>query len=223
MNDTALQHPTIAGTATIPPQRTSPEDLVERDTLKRRGERLEWLTTAANTLEAGAGILAGIAASSIALTAFGLGAVVEIAASLVVLWSLRSASPRSEKVAVTLLAGAWAVIGAGTLLQGVYGLYSQNAAEQTLIGALCLVASVSAMLTLGWLKVRTGRKLGSGALEANGRITLADGFIGGGVLLGLVLTLLFGWWWVDGVCALLLGAFMVRSGMETWQEAREVR
>ena len=49
----------------------------ERDSLTRRGFRLEYASMAWMTVEAAVGIAAGIVASSIALIAFGLDSVVE--------------------------------------------------------------------------------------------------------------------------------------------------
>ena len=61
----------------------------ERDRLTRRGYRLEYASMAWMTVEAAVAITAGIAASSIAVVAFGLDSVIEFFASAVVIWQLR--------------------------------------------------------------------------------------------------------------------------------------
>jgi divalent metal cation (Fe/Co/Zn/Cd) transporter len=40
------------------------------------------------------------------------------------------------------------------------------------------------------------------------------------VLVGVVLTALVGWWWVDSIAALALVYFVVKEGWEAVQEAR---
>ena len=66
-----------------------------RTALVRRARALAWLGVAWHVVEAAIAILAGLAASSIALTGFGADSLIEAAAGLVVLWrfgSTRSAS-----------------------------------------------------------------------------------------------------------------------------------
>jgi divalent metal cation (Fe/Co/Zn/Cd) transporter len=52
------------------------------------GRRVEYLSLTWTSLEAGAGIVAGIGAASIALVGFGADSVIEIASSAILLWRL---------------------------------------------------------------------------------------------------------------------------------------
>ncbi len=59
--------------------------------LRRRGSWLEYASIAWMIVEAAAAITAGIIASSIALTGFGLDSVIELAAAVIIVWQLRGA------------------------------------------------------------------------------------------------------------------------------------
>lgn len=59
--------------------------------MRRRGFWLEYASIAWMIVEATTAITAGIIASSIALTGFGLDSVIELAAAVIVVWQLRGA------------------------------------------------------------------------------------------------------------------------------------
>jgi hypothetical protein len=66
----------------------APAPDVETARLRRRGLWLEYASLAWMTAEATVGIMAGITASSIALTGFGLDSVIELLAAAAVVWQL---------------------------------------------------------------------------------------------------------------------------------------
>jgi len=68
-----------------------------RARLRRRGFRLEYASMAWMTAEAAVAITAGILASSIALTGFGLDSVIELFAAAVVVWQLRGEIAGQER------------------------------------------------------------------------------------------------------------------------------
>jgi hypothetical protein len=63
-------------------------DQQARIRLERLGGRLQWATIAWNSIEVFITIGLGIAAGSLALIAFGLGSLIEVFASLVVIWHM---------------------------------------------------------------------------------------------------------------------------------------
>jgi hypothetical protein len=82
-----------------------PADLAR---LRRRGFALEYATMAWMVAEAAVAITAGILASSIALTGFGLDSVIEFFAAIIVIWQLRgeAAGQQRETRAVRLIGAA---------------------------------------------------------------------------------------------------------------------
>ena len=77
----------------------------ERSDVIRRGQRLEYITIAYNSLEALIALLAGFLAGSIALMGFGFDSVIEVTSGLALLWRLHhDADParRRSTEAITL-------------------------------------------------------------------------------------------------------------------------
>ena len=67
------------------------------------------------------------------------------------------------------------------------------------------------MLLVG--KARTGRALNNPVLLSEGRVTLVDGLLATGVLVGLVLNATLGWWFADPLAGLVIVIYAVREGL----------
>jgi divalent metal cation (Fe/Co/Zn/Cd) transporter len=205
----------VTDTATTPTPATCDDTALER-----RAARLEWVTTAANVFEAAAGITAGIAAASVAMVGFGAGAIVEVLASLAVLWHLSDRAGRThthDKLVMRIIAGAFIGVGVLTLAATARSLTTGEQAEATVTGIVLMIATTSAMIGLGLAKIVTGRRMRYAPLIANGRVTLVDGSLGAAVLLSLLLNAAFGWWWADPLCAAIVAILALREGVETWR------
>lgn len=196
-------------------------DLPRRDLLHRAG----WLAGFSigwNIFEGIAAVAAGVLASSIALTGFGIDSFVETTSAIVVAWRLRAelrggtagierTERRAAKIAGTLLLvlAVYIFIDAGRRLLG-FGVE----AEESLFGIVVTAVSLVVMPVLGFFKLKTARALGSGALRADAYETITCAWLSLTTLSGLVLTAAFGWWWADPVAALALVPLIVREGIE---------
>lgn len=74
---------------------------------------------------------------------------------------------------------------------------------------------------LGLFLVRSGRRLQSKALEADGHHVLSDFWTSLGLAAGLVLVLLTGLRWIDPILALGVAALLARTGLRLVREAGE--
>ena len=63
-------------------------------------------------------------------------------------------------------------------------------------------------------KLRAARELGSAALRAEAKETLACSYLSLTLLLGLVANAALGWWWADPLAALLMVPWLVKEGLE---------
>lgn len=189
--------------------------------LRRRAFRLEYATVAWNALEGSAAILAGLAAGSVALVGFGLDSSVEVFASLVVIWELRGIDRGRERRALRLIGLAYLVVAVYIAWRAVSALLASAHPAASPAGMLLLAATVLAMGFLGIAKLRLGRRLDSPTVRADGRFSLVDGGLALAVLVGLVLSAAFGWWWADGVFALLIALLAGREGIEAWRGREE--
>jgi divalent metal cation (Fe/Co/Zn/Cd) transporter len=184
-----------------------------------------WLvgaTLAYNVVEAVIALASGAAADSIALVGFGLDSGIEVAAAAVLLWRLRletrgveperleDAERRVHRfVGATFLALAVYVTG-----QAGWTLQAADAPRESLVGIALAGASLVVMPLVAWGKLRAAREIGSAALRAEARETLACSYLSFALLLGLVANAAYGWWWADPVAALAMVPWLVREGME---------
>lgn len=82
------------------------------------------------------------------------------------------------------------------------------------VGLVVLLGAAAANLLLGIVLLKLGKKTESLVLEADGQHILADVYTSGGVLVGLFLAHMSGWYWLDGTIACLVGLNILRTGMQ---------
>jgi divalent metal cation (Fe/Co/Zn/Cd) transporter len=180
-----------------------------RARLLRRGLRLEYLTLAWNVVGAGVVLTAAVLAGSVALTGFGVDSLIEIGASVVVVWQLRQVSRSGEPVALRLIGVAFVALGLYLSGQAAYALATHAEPTTSPLGMGWLAATVVAMVALATGKARTGAALGNAVLSAEARVTMVDAYLAGAVLLGVAAAALLGWWWADPIAGLVIVAYAV--------------
>ncbi len=200
----------------------------DTDRLYRKGLRLEYFTIAYNILEAAASIVFGSIANSIALIGFGLDSIVESLSGLVLVWRLRQHSriseadeERLERRATRLVAVTFFILGAYVSFQSVKYLVLTDIPTPSIPGIIIASVSIVIMPLLTWQKYRTGKQIGSRALVADSKETLACAFLSVALLLGLGANQLFGFWLADPIVGLIIAAFLFREGWEGWHETGE--
>ncbi|WP_249226485.1 cation diffusion facilitator family transporter [Alicyclobacillus mengziensis] len=194
----------------------------------KRGINIEIASMTWMVIEAAVALGSGIVAHSLSLVAFGADSIIELVAGGVLLWRLtieaRGASlSRVKKAEKT---SSW-VVGIALLLLAVYivvaaidKLVTHQGAQSTYMGTGLALASGIIMPYLSRAKKRIGSEIGSKALSADGSCSIVCAYMAWTVLVGVALTALFGWWWIDSIAALALVYFVVKEGREAVQEAR---
>lgn len=193
--------------------------------LHRRALYLEYFTIAYNTAEAIASIGFGYLAGSIALVGFGLDSVVECLSGLVLVWRLRKhgmvsvdEESRIEKRAVKFVALTFFILGAYVTFRAIEILLFQKIAEPSIPGMVIAILSLIVMPLLAWRKAIIARQIGSRALFADAKETLACAFLSVALLAGLAGNYFFGFWQADPIAALVIAVFLFREGYEGWGE-----
>jgi divalent metal cation (Fe/Co/Zn/Cd) transporter len=164
-----------------------------------------------------------VAAGSVALAGFGLDSGIEIFASLVVVWQLRSAAEAGaarERRALRLIGVAFLLLVAYISIQAAWVLVTRTHPDVSPAGIAWTGLTCVVMLGLAAGKARTGRALGSEVLMTEGRVTLVDAYLAGSVLVGLVLNATLGWWWADPAAALVIVGYGVREGRAALRASR---
>jgi divalent metal cation (Fe/Co/Zn/Cd) transporter len=159
----------------------------------------------------------------VALAGFGLDSLIEILASVVVVWQLKGVGRDRERVALRLIGTAFLLLAIYILAQSVWALWANAHPETSPLGIAWLVATLAAMLLLAWGKLVTGRKLGNPVLTAEARVTLIDAALAGAVSLGVGLNALFGWWWADPLAGLVIVYYGLRESRAAWAHTAGIR
>jgi divalent metal cation (Fe/Co/Zn/Cd) transporter len=194
-------------------------DTSKADSMLQRGLRLEYATLGWNVVGTVVVVTAAIAAHSVALAGFGLDSLIEIVASLVVVWELKGINRGGERRALRLIGGAFVALAIYVLLQAGYVLIRGNHPHHSPLGIAWLAATVAVMLALAWGKGRTGRALGNPVLITESRVTVIDAYLAAAVLIGLALNSAFGWWWADPLASLVIVYYGFREGLAAFSHA----
>jgi len=184
-----------------------------------------WLvvaTMAYNVIEAVVALWGGAEANSIALVGFGLDSIIESVAAGALLWRLRVEAGGANGERVELAERRVHQIVGGTFIlralyvtgQGGWTLWQQAAPEESVVGIVLALASLIVMPLVSWGKLRAAREIGSAALRAEAKETLACSYLSFALLLGLLANAAAGWWWADPVAALLMVPWLVKEGRE---------
>ena len=197
----------------------------------RVGVRVEVFSVIWMVIEAAFSIGAGIAAGSALLTAFGLDSVVELVSAGVLLWRLSLEAregdtlrvERAEHRAAWIVGIALALLSVYVLVTSGYGLLARAKPASSLIGLLVSAAAVLVMPGLAFTKRRIAGRIHSAALRGDAASSLTCGYMAGTVLLGLLLNVLFHWWWAEDGAALVFFLFLAHETREAFEEAREGR
>jgi len=172
-----------------------------------------------HALRASIVLAAALVAYSVALAGFGLDSLIEILASLVVVWQLQDANARErERRALRIIGVAFLALAAYISAQSIYVLVTAVHPHRSLTGIVWLALTAAAMFLLAAAKHRTGRALGSRVVQTEARVTLIDGLLATVVLLGLTLNAAAGLWWADPASALVIVYYGAREGWHALNE-----
>lgn len=192
---------------------TTTDPGTNREVLLRRGRWLEYTTLGWNVVGVVVLAIGAIAARSVALAGFGLDSLIEIGASIVVLWELADAEPERLRRALRLIGWAFVALVIYLGVQSTAVLVAQFHAHHSVLGIVWTAATAVAMFMLAAGKARTGAALDNVVLRTEGRVTMVDGILATAVLLGLVLNAAIGWWWADPAAGYVLIYYGAR---EAW-------
>jgi divalent metal cation (Fe/Co/Zn/Cd) transporter len=185
--------------------------------LERRARLLAWATVAWNLIEAVVAVLAGVAASSIALIGFGLDSTVEVLSALVILWQFHGVAREREPQALKLIALSFFALAGYVTIQAIVDLVASNEPEPSHVGIALAVGSLIAMPALAAAKSSTARRLHSNTVIADSHQTRLCAYLSGILLAGLFLNSAIAWWWADPVAAIGIGILAINEGRDAWQ------
>ena len=187
--------------------------------LLRAGLALEYATLAWNVVGVVVLVAAAYRARSVALAGFGLDSLIEIAASVVVVWHLLGVHLDRERAALRLIGLAFVLLVLYIAAQLAYTLATRTHPASSAGGIVWTGVTFVAMLLLAYGKRRTGDRLNNEVLRTESRVTLVDAYLACAVLVGLALNALVGWWWADPLASLVIVYYGVREARHAFRES----
>ena len=197
-----------------------PAQSEEQAKLQRQTRWLAWVGIGWHFVEFGIALVAGIAASSIALLGFGIDSLIEALAGFVVIWLFtgrRLNSPAAERRAQQMIASSFYILAAYIAIEATRSLAWGHEPGASWVGIGLAAFTAPTMPLLAMAKRRLGHKLGSAATVQEASQTQLCAYLSVALLIGLGANALFGWWWADPITALFIGAVAVREGRESWR------
>ena len=185
-----------------------------RADLLRRGFALEYATLGWNAAGIIVLAIAAVSARSVALAGFGLDSLIEIGASMVVIWELSGSGEERQRRGLRLIGYAFTALAVYLLVQSSLVLAAGYHPGHSLPGIIWTAATAVAMFALAAGKARTGRALDNPVLRTEGRVTMIDGVLAVAVLAGLALNAALGWWWADPAAGYMLVYYAAREVRE---------
>jgi len=181
---------------------------------------LALFTIAYNLVEGFVSMGYGLADDSVALFGFGADSLIEVGSALIVLWRLRAASGcavtrlERERKATLSIGILFVLLAVGTTLGATLQLASHRHPATTLPGLLIASLSLGFMFWLWRAKRQAATALDSRTLRGDAACSLACIQLSLVLLAGsLVFLMVPTLWWVDGVAAIALSAFIAREGV----------
>jgi divalent metal cation (Fe/Co/Zn/Cd) transporter len=162
-----------------------------------------------------------LASGSLSLLGFGVDAVIDSVASMVLIWRFR-AETRSPDRAARVEHLAERVVGVALLALALYlaagavrSLASQSQPESSTLSLALLLASVLVLPPLAYAKYRVAAHLGSGALRLDSILTAVAAVLAVISLASLASSQALGFWWADALGALVVAGIIAREGMSS--------
>jgi divalent metal cation (Fe/Co/Zn/Cd) transporter len=184
---------------------------VRSNRLLRRGFALEYATLGWNVVGIAVLAVTALAARSVALAGFGLDSLIEIGASIVVVWELSGTGEVRQRRALRLIGWGFAALALYLAVQSTVVLAVGFRPRHSPAGIVWTAVTAAVMFALAAGKARTGAALDNPVLRTEGRVTLVDGLLAVAVLTGLVLNAAAGWWWADPLAGYVLAGYALRE------------
>ena len=116
-----------------------------------------------------------------------------------------------------MIAVSFYLLGAYVAVEAVRSLTVGDRPGVSWIGIGLSVLTLATMPPLASAKVRVAEGLGSSAAKSESRQTMLCAYLSAGLLAGLGLNALLGWWWADLITALGIATVALKEGRDAWR------
>jgi divalent metal cation (Fe/Co/Zn/Cd) transporter len=171
------------------------------------------------TVEAGVAIAAALVAGSVALLAFGLDSLIELASAGTILWlytGSRVGSEAAERRAQQLVAICFAALALYVTFYAIDTFARGAHPDTSWPGVAVAAGAIVFMPLLARAKGHVAAQLGSAATAGDAAQSWLCAIGAAGVLLSSLANAALGWWWLDPIAGLGIAAIAMREGREAW-------
>ncbi len=189
--------------------------------LHKKALNLSYFTVGYNIIEGIVSILVALLSGSVALLGFGLDSFVESFSGFIMIWRFKKKrrpqeEEKIENRAVRLVGYTFFILAFYVAFESIKKLYQFEAPNPSILGIIIAILSIIIMPILSHMKYQTGKLLKSRSLIADSKETLACAALSIALLIGLGLNYFFGLWQADPVIGLVIAAFLIREGYESF-------
>lgn len=187
--------------------------------LIRRARTLSLLSIGWMTVEAGVAIVSAVIAGSVALLAFGLDSLIELASASTILWlytGSRSGSATAERRAQQLVAVCFGLLALYVTVDAINTLAGGSHPVTSWPGVAVAAGAILVMPLLARAKGRVAVQLGSAATASDAAQSWLCAISAAAVLVSILVNAALGWWWLDPIIGLGIAGLAVREGREAW-------
>lgn len=185
----------------------------------RRAKLLAWASLAWMSVEGFVGVFAGVQAHSLGVVTWAASSFVEALAAVIVIWRFtghRTLSATSEARAQRWVAASFFLLAPFFVVEAIRKLINGGTTHVTVVAVALTVSAIVLMPLLGWVKLRLGRELSSGATAGEGIQNLMCAVQAATALVALV-GAGAGVAWLDPVAALAIAGIALKEGRDGWR------
>jgi divalent metal cation (Fe/Co/Zn/Cd) transporter len=190
---------------------------MHRDHLLNRAVLLSVASIGISAIVGTVAVVVALATESLSLLGFGADAVIDSAASVVLVWRFRTEVRQPhradgiEEVAERLVGGVLLILAAYLAVSAVNAILADIHPDPSLPRTLLLVVGIVVLPPLAIAKHRVASALGSAALRADSVLTAVAGALAGIGLVAIALSEVVPWG--DAAGALIVAAVVGREGL----------
>ena len=177
---------------------------------------LEYITLLWNVIGCITVIIASLHSSSVSLFAFGIDSIIEIFASLIVIWQIKAINKNKEALAMKLIGIAFLLLAIYIIVQSTLTVIHHTKSHPSFSGIVWLTITAVAMFLLAYGKRTLGIKINNTIVIKEAKVTLIDALLAVSVLIGLLLTKYFAWWWADTTASAIIALYAIKEAVQTF-------
>jgi len=172
------------------------------------------------TVEGGVAITAAALAGSVALLAFGLDSLIELASAGTILWLYTARHERSEAAerrAQQLVATCFLALAAYVTVDAIATLAQGSRPATSWLGVAVAGGAILVMPLLARAKHHVALQLGSAATAGDAAQSWLCALSAAAALTGVAANAALGWWWLDPIAGLTIAGLAAREAHQTWR------